>query len=448
MKVFLPTVFYLCMAAGLSVPSEKIQREEILPLNTTCENSATSRSCCGEQSIDTDHYDVIPDTGVTMEPILDFDGTEPGPTIMADCGDYVIVHVTNELPDNGVQVIDGLSGPMNINRSATVDYDEHLVALFLSDWSHETAFELWDCSEKFGAFLLIANGLINGTNTYDCTASIDAAYLGTGKRFEMTFISGKKYRIRLVGAQADSFLRFAIDNHNFTVMANDFVSIIPYFTDSIVVGGGQRYDIIVEANQDVSNYWIRSIVKGCNVIFNANANNIRGVVRYEGVADTTSHPQTAISANVPDSCRYVPLAFLPPHRSKTLIEDGKSVFSEAYNLKEATAVNEWVYVVIQDLSALNANHLMDVHGRDYYVLAQGAGLLLLGITKLNLVNPPRRDMATLPGNGFMVMAFYTDNLGESEIESIIVTSGVLDKSCTAWNSYTPNERYVHDDSEI
>lgn len=32
---------------------------------TSCENTATTRSCWGDYSIDTDYYTVVPDTGVT-----------------------------------------------------------------------------------------------------------------------------------------------------------------------------------------------------------------------------------------------------------------------------------------------------------------------------------------------------------------------------------------------
>lgn len=34
---------------------------------SACENTATSRQCWGNFSIDTDYYDVTPDTGVTRE---------------------------------------------------------------------------------------------------------------------------------------------------------------------------------------------------------------------------------------------------------------------------------------------------------------------------------------------------------------------------------------------
>lgn len=37
---------------------------------TACEHTATSRNCWGNYSIDTDYYDITPDTGVTREVCL------------------------------------------------------------------------------------------------------------------------------------------------------------------------------------------------------------------------------------------------------------------------------------------------------------------------------------------------------------------------------------------
>jgi hypothetical protein len=104
-----------------------------------------------------------------------------------------------------VQTVDGLSGPIIINGPAAANYDEHLGALFLTDWSHTTAFETWRTCAVYGCFTVVPNGLINGTNTFDCSSSPDAACIGGRKRFELTFTPGKKYRIGLVGAQADGY---------------------------------------------------------------------------------------------------------------------------------------------------------------------------------------------------------------------------------------------------
>lgn len=73
MQLLLPVVLYACAVAGLFIPegtipfTEDFTRGEILTRDTTCENTATSRSCWGEFDIDTDYYDIIPDTGVTRE---------------------------------------------------------------------------------------------------------------------------------------------------------------------------------------------------------------------------------------------------------------------------------------------------------------------------------------------------------------------------------------------
>lgn len=45
---------------------------------------------------------VAPD-GYEVERLV-FNGTVPGPTIEADWGDEIIVHVTNNIPDNGTTI--------------------------------------------------------------------------------------------------------------------------------------------------------------------------------------------------------------------------------------------------------------------------------------------------------------------------------------------------------
>jgi hypothetical protein len=83
-----------------------------------CANSPTSRNCWGKYNTSTNYYLETPDTGRTVEiwlsaeesicnqdgyarPCLTFNGTMPGPAIIANWGDYLVVHVTNNLPSNG-----------------------------------------------------------------------------------------------------------------------------------------------------------------------------------------------------------------------------------------------------------------------------------------------------------------------------------------------------------
>lgn len=47
---------------------------------------------------------------------------------------------------------------------------------------------------------------------------------------------------------------FSIDGHRMTVIETDGVETEPLTVDSLTVFSGQRYSIIVEANQTVGNY--------------------------------------------------------------------------------------------------------------------------------------------------------------------------------------------------
>jgi len=121
-----------------------------------------------------------------------------------------------------------------------------------------------------------------------------------GKQFELTFTPGTKYGIGLVGTQADGYLRFAIDGENLNVIASDLVPVVPHLTESIVLGAGQRYDVIVEVDQPIENYWLRSIFQTCKVILNSAWNDIRGIVRYVDVANITTDP-TSTRLDIPYS---------------------------------------------------------------------------------------------------------------------------------------------------
>lgn len=330
-------------------------------LSKRCVNSATDRSCWGDYDITTNYYDVVPDTGVTREyyfsvtnvtaapdgrerVVLAINGSVPGPTIIADWGDEVVVHVTNNLANNGstihwhgirqnytsymdgvpsvtqcpiapgdtqtyrwraaqygsswyhshfsVQAWDGVFGGILINGPATANYDEDLGHVFLNDWSLATADVLALEAASTGP-PTSENCLINGTNTYT-----DDDGTTTGSRFETTFVAGNRYRIRLVNGAADTHFRFTIDNHTMEVIANDFVPITPYNTTDISIGMGQRYDVIVTASESSGNFWIRAIPQeACSD--NDNVDNILGILRYDS---TSTDEPTTTAYDTTDSC--------------------------------------------------------------------------------------------------------------------------------------------------
>ena len=77
-------------------------------------------------------------------------------------------------------------------------------------------------------------------------------------------------------------------------------------------------------------------------------------------------------------------------------------------------VVQWQYWVIQqdNSTAPPVPHPIHLHGHDFFVLAQQANAVWNGdISTLNMNNPVRRDTATLPALGYLVLAFESDNPG-------------------------------------
>ena len=108
---------------------------------------------------------------------------------------------------------------------------------------------------------------------------------------------------------------FSIDGHTLQVISNDLVPIVPYTTDSLFVGIGQRYEVILEAKPDVptkdGNYWIRTYyADGCGV-FNQSAAALEktGIIKYN--SHSKSLP-TSTKQNNRTLCLDEPLASLVP----------------------------------------------------------------------------------------------------------------------------------------
>jgi FtsP/CotA-like multicopper oxidase with cupredoxin domain len=328
----------------------------------------------------------------------------------------------------------GVVGPIIINGPATADYDEDLGVLILQDWPHEPVFSLWDTAKQ-GAPPTMENGLVNGTNTYNCT-STDTCTGVVGKKYETLFESGKKYRFRVLNSATDGHFQFSIDGHNLTVIANDLVPIVPYAADSILLNMGQRYDVIVEANATPGDYWLRGQwVEAC--MTNSNPDSITGIVRYDN--SSTADPTTTSSVTTAQSCGDEPYASLVPHvaidvgtisstnteslsfkfdtyfkwtlnDSSLLLDwatptldrvlDGNLTWPTEYNIVSVNGSDsDWTMLVIQDSSGIGLFHPIHLHGHDFWVVAQDVGTFDSSSTTLTTTNAPRRDVATLPGNG-------------------------------------------------
>lgn len=96
------------------------------------------------------------------------------------------------------------------------------------------------------------------------------------------------------------------------MIANDFVPLEPYTTDSVLIGIGQRYDVVVTGLDDVDSgdYWLRGgWVTSCSS--NLNAAGMLGIIRYD--SSSTADPTTSSNVTETMSCGDEPYESLVPY---------------------------------------------------------------------------------------------------------------------------------------
>ncbi|KAK1750118.1 multicopper oxidase [Echria macrotheca] len=344
---------------------------------TGCKFDSLSSPTCWDGVFDlkTNYYTDGPKTGKTWEynftltnmtvapdgiprTVLAINGQIPGPTIHANWGDTVVVHVENMLdyagtalhfhgirqnntnpmdgvasvtqcpiPGSGgkmtytwvatqygtswyhshygVQAWDGVFGPIEIAGPASASYNKDLGAIMLSDWTHNTSESLLEYvnTQGYGG-VPMNNGLINGNNTY-----VKADGTTVGKRWEIPFEKDKLHRIRFVNTAMDTMYKVSFDNHSMQVIAADFVPIEPFTTNVLSIAIGQRYDVIVNASAAAGNYWFRAVPMGCGGGQDPGF-DLRAIVRYD--PNNTSTPAETNPPDFGSDCHDTPMDKLKP----------------------------------------------------------------------------------------------------------------------------------------
>ncbi|KAH7135758.1 Cupredoxin [Dendryphion nanum] len=507
--------------------------------------------------IDITNTTIAPD-GRPRQALL-INGQMPGPPIEANWGDTVIVKVNNKMQDNGtsihfhgirqyntteadgvvsvtqcpiapgesmtyefvatnygtswyhshygIQAWEGVQGPLIIHGPTSKEYDVDAGTIMLNDWSLRTVDSMFDEAQDAinGGPRRMDNGLINGKNTWGADGTANQ----TGARYEVPtkFEPGKSYLFRIINGAIQSTYKFYIDNHTLEVINMDFTAIQPYQTNILNINIGQRYMVIVRANQIVGDYWMRADNQNmCAATIQAM--DIKAIVRYSGSSGGTP---TSPAYKYMGECVDEPLASLiPKSRLKATNQDldftyditvrnnganmfrwylsGTTFYATYDNPTLQSVVNnatipttsgnlildipklhDWVYIVIQ--SAIPLPHPIHLHGHDFFILAAGRGKYTSGSTLLNLNNPPRRDTVNMPGAGFVVIAFETDNPGtwlmhchigwhaamgfalqiveaKDSIDGIVKDQCMIDDVCRGWKSYVARTGFQQHDSGI
>lgn len=353
--IFLLALCHFVTAAPNPVALEPRQATTTRVADSACTNGPLSRACWqAGYSIATDFDNKTPPNGrervynleitnTTMAPdgferiVMAINGTYPGPTLEANWGDTMVVNVKNSLQHNGTSIHwhgvrmlnscqhdgvngvtecpippggtvqyrfrctqhgtswyhshfsaqygDGIVGALIVHGPASANYDHDLGPMTFTDWFHESAFAMnHRALHSLTGPPTPQTGLISGKMKGDFG----------GKYHVTTLKKNKKHRLRLINTGIDNNFHISIDGHNFTVITSDFVPIKPYVTNSVSINIGQRYDIIVHANQASGNYWLRAdVATDCGP--NSNPNNIKSIIRYEGAPEEEPTTQNTIT---------------------------------------------------------------------------------------------------------------------------------------------------------
>lgn len=144
-------------------------------------------------------------------------------------------------------------GPIIIHGPTTAPYDEELAPMMVHEYHHVNAYEAFHNALTAPvapqAEMITVNG--QGRNNK----------LGTGSLFQQTLQKNKKYLLRITNSAVDFHFHFSIDNHPLQVVSVDYVPVEPFWVNSISVGIGQRYGVIINTNQTASangKYWMRT----------------------------------------------------------------------------------------------------------------------------------------------------------------------------------------------
>ncbi|KAJ1568346.1 hypothetical protein HK405_002827 [Cladochytrium tenue] len=533
-----------------------------------CENAKGSRQCWGQYDISTDYYNDGPRTGVTRtysftvaratiapdgfprDAVL-VNGMLPGPTIEADWGDVVEVHVENQIADNGtavhfhgvrqhgtgsmdgvpgvtqcalapgdtqvyrwvaeqygyswyhshfsLQYGNGLLGPLLVRGPTTSDYDEELEPLVIMDWYHNDSFYLHSLG---GPPPPAESALINGKGQFN----------GTAYYHETTVTSGKKYLLRLVNSGTFTHMKFWVDGHKLTVVSADFVAVEPYEVDYLDVALGQRYIVILDADQPPDNYWIRAVPQ-ITCTAHQNPNGTYAILRYDSAEDPTALPSDLAPPAYTDGCGDQTLLFTPALPVKfgyngtvdpnvelpvalasftpvkwtlnfTSFDVDWSQPSLGYadagtpaaalppglnSVALAGGPTDWAVFTID--SQFPAAHPLHVHGHDWFVLATGTGNFSGDVSEWVGRNVPRRDVVILPVQGYAVFGLPLDNPGvwlmhchiafhaaeglaleflerADEIPGKLGVDDAWHQTCENWAAYAAKDNVTKDDSGV
>ncbi|KAJ4407264.1 laccase, multicopper oxidase, benzenediol:oxygen oxidorectuctase [Neurospora sp. IMI 360204] len=443
--------------------------------------------------------------GVVKEKVMMVNGKIIGPTLQANWGDYLEITVINRLKTNGTSIHwhgmhqrnsniqdgvngvtecpippnggskvyrfratqygtswyhshfsaqygNGIVGSIVINGPASANYDVDLGPFPLMDYYYKTADQIALLTQQAGP-PPSDNVLFNGFAKHPTT--------GAGQYATVSLTKGKKHRLRLINTSVENHFQLSLVNHSMTIISADLVPVQPYKVDSLLLGVGQRYDVIIDANQAVGNYWFNVTFGGSGFCGTSQNPSPAAIFRYQGAPnalptnqgiapldhqcldlnDLKPVLQRSLNTNsiALNTGNTIPIKLdgfvwrvngtaINVDWNKPVLEyvlTGNTSYPQSENIVQIDGVNQWKYWLIEndpDPRTVSLPHPIHLHGHDFLILGRSPDVdpasqtryvfdPAVDMPRLKGNNPTRRDVAMLPARGWLLIAFRTDNPG-------------------------------------
>jgi Multicopper oxidase len=192
--------------------------------------------------------------------------------------------------------------------------------------------------------------------------------------------------LRLINIAFDASFYFSIDNHKLTVVSTDFVPIKPYTTDAVIIGIGQRYNVIVEANpiddngnpiKSLGPFWIRTRRAECFGFKEAKKTSPgyqnTGILRYRPGKNTPTTPEHPVNITDCTDEPYKKLSPIVPWNVAPPVNGDKSGFGENFTLQFNGDLSTFYPVAFFSLSGIQYNPIKVDYGNPTFLNLNNTG---------------------------------------------------------------------------
>lgn len=319
-------------------------------------------------------------------------------------------------PHVGVQLDTGLYGALIIeDPTEKAAYDDELV-LILDDWTDgvgQTPQEIFGRLGREGMGDMGGMGSMRGMPTAARPLGAD----GGDVNYPMHLINGRaptapttvksrpdrRIRLRVVNAGSDTAYRFAIGGHRLTVTHADGFPVEPVEVDTLILGMGERYDVVItagdgvfpvvavpESKKDVAALAVLRTASGLAPLTGVRPDELQGrLLRY---ADLTADDSVRLPAGRPD--RELDLDLTMARGGRRWLINGRT-----YENHEPLDVSPGERVRIRLRNKSMMFHPMHLHGHTFAVGGGTGG----GV---------RKDTVNVPPMGSQMIELRADNPGQ------------------------------------